>query len=131
MDLRSATYMSLATYRKNGDAVCTPVWFAEAGGKLYVFTQRESGKVKRLRNSVRARVAACDVRGRVFDPSGWRDAEARILSGEAEIKLAHAALRRKYGWQLLLMDVVAKCFGRNKTRAWIEVTVIGEDGGMT
>ena len=50
-------YMSLATFRKSGAQVATPVWFAPADGKLYVFTAGDSGKVKRLRGSSRARRA--------------------------------------------------------------------------
>ena len=40
--------------RRNGNAVETPVWFAEHAGKLYVFSAGDAGKVKRLRNSPRA-----------------------------------------------------------------------------
>ena len=49
-------YLSLATYRASGAQVATPVWFAEVDGTLYVFTAGDSGKVKRLRRSSRARI---------------------------------------------------------------------------
>lgn len=65
-------YMSLATFRRSGAEVRTPVWFAAAGGRLYVFTAGESGKVKRLRHSSRARAAPSDARGRVL---GWIEIE--------------------------------------------------------
>ena len=58
-------YLTLATFRRTGAEVRTPVWFAAVAGKLYVFTAGESGKVKRLRGSSRARVAPSDMRGRV------------------------------------------------------------------
>lgn len=121
MDLKAATYMSLATYRKTGVEVCTPVWFSECCGKLYVFSQGNSGKVKRLRNSGRARVAPCDVRGNLL--GGWCDANARVLDLPEDIAKAHAALRRKYGWQLGIMDFFAGFTGRARTRAWIEVVL--------
>ena len=54
-DLDRHRYVSLATFRTTGAEVRTPVWFAAVGGKLYVFTAGESGKVKRLRRSSRAR----------------------------------------------------------------------------
>jgi uncharacterized protein len=50
-EMDRARYMSLATFRKNGAEVATPVWFAEADLKLYVIATDDSGKVKRLRNS--------------------------------------------------------------------------------
>jgi len=49
--------LSLATFRKSGAEVATPVWFAASDGNLYVFTAGDSGKVKRLRHTARARVA--------------------------------------------------------------------------
>ena len=39
-------YVSLATFRKNGVAVHTPVWFAEEDDKLYVMTRSDSGKLQ-------------------------------------------------------------------------------------
>jgi uncharacterized protein len=77
-DLDRHRYLSLATFRRNGAAVATPVWFAAADGKLFVFTEGESGKIKRLRHSPRARVAPSDARGGVRGE--WREATARILT---------------------------------------------------
>ena len=42
-------YVRVLTYRRDGREVATPVWFAASGGKLYVFSAGEAGKVKRLR----------------------------------------------------------------------------------
>jgi PPOX class probable F420-dependent enzyme len=74
-------YLILATYRASGAEVATPVWFAAVDGTLYVFTVGDSGKVKRLRRSSRARVAPCDMRGTVTGP--WRDATASIAADPA------------------------------------------------
>src|SRR5262245_22178973 len=90
-------YMSLATYRVSGAEVATPVWFAAVDGTLYVFTAGDSGKVKRLRRSSRARIAPCDARG---TPHGaWRDATATLVTDASVIARAQAALQKKYGWQ--------------------------------
>jgi uncharacterized protein len=112
-------YVSLATFRRTGAEVATPVWFAAAGGRLYVFTAGDSGKVKRLGNSPRVRIAPCDARGHPRGP--WQEATARLLSDAALIGRAHAALAAKYGWQLRLLDLVATLTGRVKRRAWIEI----------
>ena len=114
-------YVSLATFRRGGAAVATPVWFAAIGERLYVFTAGDSGKVKRLRNSPRARVAACDARGRL--DGGWRDATARIVTDGALIQRAWTALRAKYGWQLRLLDLGARLSGRIRRRAWLEIAL--------
>lgn len=112
-------YLALATFRRSGAAVQTPVWFAAADGKLYVFTAGESGKVRRLRHSSRARLAPSDMRGRVR--GAWHDASARIVTEPAVIERARAALRAKYGWQMWLGDLFSRLAGRIEHRAWIEI----------
>jgi PPOX class probable F420-dependent enzyme len=114
-------YLSLATFRQSGVAVATPVWFAASANRLYVFTAGDSGKVKRLRRSPRARVAPCDARGRVS--GAWREASARLVDDERSIRQARAALHAKYGWQLVLLDFGARLTGRLQRRAWIEIEV--------
>jgi PPOX class probable F420-dependent enzyme len=120
-DLRPQRYVSLATYRRDGREVRTPVWFAEVAGRFYVFTAGDSGKVKRLRASRRARLAACDARGGVHGP--WHDATARIVDDRPSIERAHAALRSKYGWQVRLLDLGSRLTGRINRRAWIEIAL--------
>jgi PPOX class probable F420-dependent enzyme len=114
-------YLSLATFRRNGAEVATPVWFAASANRLYVFTAGQSGKVKRLRASPRARVAPCDARGRVT--GAWHEATARLVEEERTIRQARAALHAKYGWQLVLLDFGARLSGRLQRRAWIEIEV--------
>ncbi len=48
--LNTAEYISLSTQKRDGSTVETPVWFAQDGDKIYVFTEGNAGKVKRLRN---------------------------------------------------------------------------------
>ncbi|HEU4368604.1 MAG TPA: PPOX class F420-dependent oxidoreductase [Methylomirabilota bacterium] len=114
-------YLSLATFRRSGADVRTPVWFAEVDGRLYAFTSGDSGKVKRLRASSRARVAPCDARGQI--KGAWQEATARLVGDPQSIARAHAALRAKYGWQVRGLDLVSRLTGRLHRRAWIEMTV--------
>ena len=118
--LEQARCLNLATFRKSGVAVETPVWFAEVEGTYYVFSAGNAGKVKRLRNSSRARIAPCDVRGKVLGT--WLDAKAVIVEGPTETKRAHAALRQKYGWQMKLADFISRLSGRRRHRAYIAIT---------
>ena len=119
MRLDAEPYLSLATFRRSGAAVATPVWFARSGPKLYVFSEGRAGKVKRLRNSPRARVARCDVRGRLL--GDWQDAQARVVSDAATVERAYAALHAKYGWQMWIGDVLSRLAGRYDRRAIIEI----------
>jgi PPOX class probable F420-dependent enzyme len=91
--LQGQKYVSLATFRRNGQEVRTPVWFAEQAGKLYVMTRSDSGKFKRIRNQPQIRLAACTARGKVT--GAWIDGQARILD-RAEESDARQTLARKY-----------------------------------
>ena len=112
-------YLALATFRRSGVEVRTPVWFAAVDGKIYVFTAGESGKIKRLRHSSRARVAPADMRGRVRGE--WSDVAARIVTEPRVVDRAHTALRAKYGRQMWLADLSSRLSGRMERRGWIEI----------
>lgn len=99
-------YLNLETFRKSGEGVRTPVWFAADppdGGTaraLYVYSTGDSGKVKRIRNNPQVRVAPCDMRGNLRGE--WLDARAEILSGE-EAEKGMRLLNRKYmPWKQIL-----------------------------
>ncbi len=91
--IQGARYIRLTTFRKNGIAVPTPVWFGEANGKLYVMSRSDSGKCKRLRNNPKVRIAACTIRGKVTGPEF--DATARILPPEDWAR-ARKTIHQKY-----------------------------------
>jgi hypothetical protein len=114
-------YVSLASFRRDGREVRTPVWIAPAGGRLWVFSAGDAGKVKRIRANGRVRLAGCDVRGRLEPGARWVEGRARIASEPARVAEAHAALRRKYGWQMRIGDFFSGLTGRRARRAWIEI----------
>ena len=121
--LQRANYLSFATFRKSGVEVATPVWFAEEDSAFYIFSAAEAGKVKRLRNSGRSRIAACTATGKVT--GSWVDTEAVLLEDQAGAQQALGALRRKYGWQMLATDFLSTLSGKMKRRAYIRVTPVG------
>jgi hypothetical protein len=102
-NLQGHQYMSLTTFRKTGAAVPTPVWFAQIGDKLYMLTNENAGKVKRIRNNPSVTVAPCTVRGEVLGEA--LPAKARILTDSGEIQTAIQALNRKYGLFKRLFDL--------------------------
>jgi PPOX class probable F420-dependent enzyme len=58
-------YLSITSYKQNGTAVATPVWFVDQDGRLLVETDAASGKVKRIRHNPAVLVAACAANGRL------------------------------------------------------------------
>jgi PPOX class probable F420-dependent enzyme len=101
-------YLNLETFKKNGEGVKTPVWFAadpsasldSSEAKLYVYTSGVSGKVKRIRNNGRVKIAPCNARGSLRGE--WVDARAEIVTG-ADAEYGDRLLNKKYvPWKQLL-----------------------------
>lgn len=113
-------YLNLETFKKSGDGVKTPVWFAAEpsakldsnDAKLYVYTIGVSGKVKRIRNNGRVRIAPCTMRGEVRGE--WVEARAEIVTG-AEAEHGTALLNKKYFPWKQLLAFFAKFSRRGRT----------------
>jgi PPOX class probable F420-dependent enzyme len=92
-EIHGQRYISLATFRKSGVAVYTPIWFAEDDNKLYFMTSSKTGKYKRIRNNPQVKIAPCTVRGKITGPEF--PATARILPPE-EFALVRRMINAKY-----------------------------------
>ena len=124
-ELGQETYVNLATFRRNGKSVETPVWVARLDDRLYVVTDGTSAKVKRIRATKRVQVAPCDVRGRV--KGKWIEGTARVVGDRRLVERAHRALHKKYGWQMWLLDAGSRLFGRYGRRAYLEIALRMEE----
>lgn len=117
VQFKNQQFLSLETFRKSGQGVPTPVWFAEDQGVLYVRTVDDSGKVKRIRNNSRVRVALCDARGSLL--SDWVEAQASLIDDQADQAHVSRLFGRKYGFTKTLFD------GLNLLRRtkWITIAI--------
>jgi uncharacterized protein len=101
-------YLSLETFKKSGEGMRTPIWFAadprlgldSAASKLYVYTIGDTGKVKRIRNNPRVRIAPCDMRGKVLGE--WVDARAEIVTGEEAVRGMRLLNKKYFPWKQVL-----------------------------
>jgi PPOX class probable F420-dependent enzyme len=93
--LAAERYVVLTTFRRDGRAVPTPIWVAGDGDELVLWSERKAGKVKRIRNSGRVEVQACDVRGKKTHGAKVTG-EARLLDPDGTER-ARRAIARKYG----------------------------------
>jgi uncharacterized protein len=119
--LNGQQYISLTTFRKNGQPVPTPVWFAEHDGKLYVYSGAKAGKIKRLGHTARVTLAPCTFRGQVVGAAV--DGTARLLTTPDERKLAEDGLNRKYGLVKRALNLLDRLMGGKETdRAYIEIS---------
>ena len=92
--LAAAKYLLLTTFRKDGRAVPTPIWFARDGEDFVVWTPTASGKVKRIRRDGAVTAAPCDARG---NPRGEAiNATARLLDATGTDRVRSLIIKR-YG----------------------------------
>ena len=107
-EIKSEKYISLETYRKNNQAVQTPVWFVVKNDLMYVVTRSQTGKVKRLQNNLKVKFALCNIKGKVSGE--WIGGTAKILT-DSEIKEAVKMRDQKYGFMAKIAKFVSKSKG--------------------
>ena len=88
-------FVILTTYRKNSTAVPTTVWFANDQGKLYITTNTNAGKMKRVRSTGRVELQPSDRVGNLLGEPQVQGQAREVLSEERAH--ARAALAQKYG----------------------------------
>ena len=109
-------YVSIATKKRDGSWVWTPVWFAACGaeGAFYVFSAGAAGKVKRIRNYQDIQIAPCTASGKILGQSVL--GKAWLEDGSEQSRDAYAALKLKYGWQMAVLDLFSKLSGNFSKR---------------
>ncbi|MPY78890.1 MAG: PPOX class F420-dependent oxidoreductase [Actinophytocola sp.] len=110
--LADEKYVQLTTFRRDGTPMPTPIWAVADDGELYIWTERDSGKVKRIRNNPRVEVTACDLRG-ARTHGETVSGTARLL--DAETDRVRKLLGRKYG-VLGFLSVVGSILRGGKQR---------------
>lgn len=106
--LEGNKYVALTTFRKSGEAVSTPLWFATVDGRAYMTTPPDSGKMKRIRNDARVLLAPCNARGKLKGES--IEGIARPIEGGPIKERAEKALAEKYRSALAIFHL----FGRHE-----------------
>ena len=118
----------LTTFRKNGQGVTTPVWFALKEGKLLLCTWEKFWKVKRMKNNPNVEFAPAKTR--IGSPSKYTvtgktiRGVARFLEGE-EAEEANRLLRKKYGFfKYTLLYSLISAFSSSGKIVHFEITPI-------
>ena len=92
---RKEEFLSLETYRKNGETIKSPMWFAQDNDALYLWTMADSSKVKRIRNNPHVNIAPCKRMGEVTGE--WMTAHATIDDSPIMVAQVEAMLLKKIG----------------------------------
>ena len=121
-DICQARYLLLTTFTKDGRAKPTPIWAAPDGDRLLVITEEKSWKVKRIRNTPRVTVAACDMRG--SPKSEAVEATATILD-KSQTDTVYRAIGQRYGIVGKVFNLVSKLRGGRERNVGLELKAAG------
>lgn len=124
MALAAQKFVSLTTYKKNGDALATPMWVGRDGDHLFVWTPADSAKIKRVRNDPRVTLVPC---GRFGKPNN--DAEpvagtAEVITEPATVRRLAEVIRHKYGLEYWVVTLIERLAARGeKPRAILRIAL--------
>jgi PPOX class probable F420-dependent enzyme len=93
-EVSKAQYVSLTTFTRDGRPKPTAIWIARDGDRALVITEKNSWKVKRIRNTPRVTLAVCDMRGNVKGEPV--EAVATVLD-DSETESVYQAINKRYG----------------------------------
>ncbi|GLE50853.1 PPOX class F420-dependent oxidoreductase [Mycobacterium montefiorense] len=117
-------FVSLTTFKRNGDAVAVPMWIVDDGAHLSAWTPADSGKVKRIRHDPRVTLTACGRTGKVRAGQPVVAGTAEVITDPGEVARVESLVKRKYGFGfrvVTLLETIAAC-GR-KPRFALRVTL--------
>lgn len=117
-------YVLLVSRKRDGSTVPTPVWIVDLGDVTVGFTTEASaGKVKRIRNFPDVMLQPCDRRGVVTAGAPVWTGRAVVLEGPAAEPVIDA-VKRKYGWQVTLIDVASAVRSIITRRSSVDAAVV-------
>lgn len=123
-DLGAQKFLSLTTFKRNGDGVATPMWVAVDDGRLAFWTPSDSWKVKRARRDPRVIVVPCSRMGSVPDGAQKVGGRAEVLDRDADVRRVRAAMKSKYGVTFILVTLVERVMRRGREdRTVLRVTL--------
>ena len=112
----------MTTFTKDGRPKPTPIWAARDGNRLLVITQDASWKVKRIRNTPRVTLAACDRRGR--PKSAAVEAVAAVLDKSCN-GAVYDAIGKRYGLIGRAFNLISKLRGGMQNNVGLELRSAG------
>jgi uncharacterized protein len=117
-DIAKSQYILLTTFTKDGRAKPTPVWAAPDGGRLLVISEEKSWKVKRIRNTPRVTLAACDMRGR---PKTEAVEATAIILDKSQNAAVYDAIGERYGLVGRVFNFFSKLRGGMENNVGLEL----------
>ena len=117
-DVSKAQYVLLTTFTKDGRPKPTPIWIARDGNRAVVITEKNSWKVKRIRNTPRVTLAVCDMKGK---PKGEAVEAVATVLDDSQTESVYRAINKRYGIIGRVFSLFSKLRGGAKRTVGLEI----------
>jgi uncharacterized protein len=107
-------FVSLTTFKRNGEGVPAPMWIGRDGADLFVWTPADSWKVKRVRNNPRVLLAPSSRSGKVRDGVSPVEGTAVVVTDQTTVRRLEGEIRRKYGLEYRIVAFVEMIAARGR-----------------
>jgi uncharacterized protein len=112
--LADEKFVSLATFKKNGEKVSGAMWLARDGDALVMWTPADSWKVKRLRRDSRVELTPCGRTGKVSDGAVTTSGSAVVDADPAAAARVERLIKAKYGFEFYVITFIERVVARGK-----------------
>jgi uncharacterized protein len=126
--LGAEKFVSLTTFKRNGDAVAAPMWIVGDGAQLLVWTPADSWKVKRVRRDPRVTLAACGRTGKVPTDHPVFAGTAEVITEPGEVARVESLVKRKYGWGFRVVTSIEAIAARGRKPRFVLCITLTADG---
>ena len=122
--LADEKFVSLTTWKKNGEKVATAMWLARDGDALVMWTPADSWKVKRLRRDSRVELTPCGRSGKVNEGATITPGTATTDADPTETARIRQLIKAKYGFEFHVITLLERVIARgSKDRVAVRITV--------
>jgi PPOX class probable F420-dependent enzyme len=122
--LGAEKFVSLTTFKRNGDGVGSPMWIVNDGAQLSVWTPADSWKVKRIRRDPRVTLAPCGRTGKVRAGRPVVAGTAQVITDPGEVSRVESLVKGKYGLEFRVVTLIETIAARGrKPRFVLRITL--------
>jgi uncharacterized protein len=107
-------FVSLTTFKRNGDAVAAPMWIVGDSEHLWAWTPADAWKVKRIRRDPRVALTPCGRTGKVPAGQPVVDGIAEVITDSREVARIESLVKRKYGLEFRLVTLIEAIAARGR-----------------
>jgi len=116
-------FVSLTTFKRNGDAAASPMWIVRDGNQLLAWTPADAWKVKRIRRDPRVTLRPCGRTGKVRAEQPVLAGTGEVITDPNQLARVESLIKHKYGLEFRVVTLIETVAARGrKPRVVLRIT---------